>query len=405
MHFLSKRNHSEFLAVPSLVRATMAEGQCGLEPTLLIKTSSLSLKYLIQSRLFHTVLIGLQDQHLAYCVKVDDDPIRPSILWSVLETEDERSALEALVSTSHFFVFLFNELAVNVSWATTKVICCETSAKELISRAKLGSSNSPSLRNSVATKLDTYLEDSSLDDAYTFKPLQIEGWNKLQNHYISKRTTKSLISLFEPDEGNQQEEAAYWLIDELDPAGAAKNPTVHLDSGARELCDLVLSHSFGCFLFESKSLSIISRKELPSRDKLTRNLAKHVLKAEQQLSGAIRSLRKGCCVTDRAGNKLVIERNAPAHGIILVPDLSLLAKESQFGGDFLRKFMKQTGCFLQILDLKELLRMVQAAEMLKKHGETITKLMCFDAHLISRFEFAIEQRTANCEFLLRIEGA
>ena len=404
MHFLSKRNHSEFLAVPSLVRATMAEGQYGLEPTLLIKTSSLSLKYLIQLRLFHVVLIGLQDQHLAYCVKVDDDPIQPSILWSVLETEDERSALEALVSTSQFFVFLFNELAVNVSWATTKVNCCEISASELIRRAKLGSSNCSSLRNSVAIKLDAYLKDSSLDHAYTFKSLQIEEWNRLQNHYISKRTTNSLISLFEADEGNQQEEAAYWLIDELDPAGAAKNPTVYLDSGARELCDLVLSHSFGCFLFESKSLSIISRNELPSRNKLARNLTKHVLKAEQQLSGAIRSLRKGYRVTDEAGNNIVVERNTPAHAIILVPDLSLLTKESQFDGDFLRKFMKQTGCFLQLLDLKELLRMVQAAEILKKHGETVTKLMCFDAHLINRFEFAIEQDTADCEFLLRIEG-
>ena len=194
------------------------------------------------------------------------------------------------------------------------------------------------------------------------------------------------------------------MIDQLRPEGAVKSPIVHQKTKTRELCDLILSHPYGAFLFESKALSILSRQHLPHRKKLASDLTKHILKAERQLSGSLRNLKKNCRVTDRDGVDLVIERQAPAHAIIVVPDLMLLDDANNIGGRFLKEFVRKTGCFLQILDLAELLRMVQAAEMLEQQGNRVSRMMCFDAHLTERFKRVIDLETPNFGFLLRIDG-
>lgn len=196
-----------------------------------------------------------------------------------------------------------------------------------------------------------------------------------------------------------------WLIDALKPEGAVKNPIVHHETKSRELADLLLSYSFGSFLFESKALSVLLQDELPTRKKLTKTLIKQITKAERQLRGGIRSLKRNCLITDEDGTELEVEREQPIHAIILVPDLLLLSDAKQFGGEFLRKFTGNTSSFLQILDLAELLRMVQAAEIMEREGSIVTRMMCFDSHLFQRFEVAVKQETPNFGFLLRIVGA
>ena len=54
---------------------------------------------------------------LLYALGVIDDEKKPVILWSILERDAEKAALNALAKGENCQTFLFNELAVNVAWA------------------------------------------------------------------------------------------------------------------------------------------------------------------------------------------------------------------------------------------------------------------------------------------------
>ncbi len=382
----------------------MARGGSDFEPTVLIKTLSLSIKYLIRSRELQFVLMRLPDGFLGYGVLVDRDLDHPGVLWSVMEKEDERSALTALVAGSRCAVFLYNELAINM--AQTEIIAQSDNNKisHWISQANLAPEGHHFLSDSVSAKLDAFLKGEIHDDLYGLKAIRVFEWTEIRSSYITNRLKMSNVSAFSHKEGDQQEEVALWLTDELIPEGVIKNPTVHHETKSRELADLLLSYGLGSFLFESKTLSILSRSTLPTREKLTATLLRHITKAQRQLTGGMRSLKRNCRITNEVGEELEINRVAPMHAIILVPDLSLLFDAKQFGGEFLRKFAQEAGGFLQILDLMELLRMVQAAEILERNGKEVTRMMCFDAHLLKRFKYAINQETPDFSFLLHMVG-
>lgn len=256
----------------------------------------------------------------------------------------------------------------------------------------------------MTKKLNLYAEDIDCAGACVTVSIKIEGWDTVNNTYITTRSDASLISFSDPDEGAQQEQTALWLIDSLEPFRAIINPTlVQFGKNNRELTDLLLSYPLGVFLFESKSLSIFGREKLPERKKLSRNLIKDIRKARRQLKGGIRALQRGGTVVDQHGKPVIVERNFPMHAIILVPDLFLLEKSPQYGGGFLKEFFGETGCLLQILDLKELFRMVQAAQILEYHANDATRMMCFDAHLVKRFQAAVDHSNPCFQFLLRLE--
>jgi hypothetical protein len=96
-----------------------------------------------------------------------------------------------------------------------------------------------------------------------------------------------------------------------------------------------------------------------------------------------------------------VERGKPAHAIVLIPDLHLIDDRSAYGLEFIRDFVKATAGFPHLLDLSELLRVVQAAEMISARGKTATTMMAFDYYLTKRAERALEAGTLCIEVLLR----
>lgn len=62
--------------------------------------------------------------------------------------------------------------------------------------------------------------------------------------------------------------------------------------------------------------------------------------------------------------------------------------------------MADTGGFAHLLDISELLRVVQAAEMLAARGTTTTPMMAFDYWLIERAKKAAKAETLCIEVLL-----
>jgi hypothetical protein len=103
----------------------------------------------------------------------------------------------------------------------------------------------------------------------------------------------------------------------------------------------------------------------------------------------------------KAGVPLSIERTQPAHGIVLIPELELVEDRDAYGLVFIREFMRTTGGFLHLLDIAELLRIVQAAEMIAERGTKTTPMMAFDYYLMERVKKSVEAGSLCIEVLLR----
>ncbi|MGF1544001.1 MAG: hypothetical protein ACFB00_05820 [Parvularculaceae bacterium] len=115
MHILSSPNRSEFLAVPQLIRFDYGHGREGFEPTLLIKGSTILLKYIVLGARMQLAFTMCGDRLLC-ALKVCDDGDNGGVLWSVVEREEELNGIRGLARGEPLVAFLFNELAVNVAW-------------------------------------------------------------------------------------------------------------------------------------------------------------------------------------------------------------------------------------------------------------------------------------------------
>ena len=114
MFLLSENIRREFLAVPQLVRIVMPSGGSCV-PALLIKTSSLTLKYLVCLKTFKLIVHPIVGTGaVLYAVKVDDDPLDPAVPWSLVASDDELVALRSVIVDGHCDVFLYNEGGINV---------------------------------------------------------------------------------------------------------------------------------------------------------------------------------------------------------------------------------------------------------------------------------------------------
>jgi hypothetical protein len=400
MHVLSARNRSEFLATPQLIRFEYGRGAHGFEPTLLIKGSTLLLKYIALGVPMQLAFAKVADR-LLYAWTVFDDPDEPGVLWSSLEQQQEREALAALLRGESCQTFLFNELAVNVAGSALS-FPLPSQLADMLDATVTGRAEYPVLKAQASDLLERLHQNGASDPDWLV--VEIPGttrWNSVHNTLITSHADSSPIDLFSRDEGTEQERLAVWLTDSLNPGGVHHQPQIPKGKGSRELSDLLLSYEFGSFLIESKSLAILDRDRLPNRIKLSRDISKHVSKAASQLRGGIRQLKAGTPITALSGAPLDVERTQPVHGIILIPDLDLVQDHDAYGLPFIEDFMRATGGFIHLLDVSELLRIVQAAEMIAKRGQRTTPMMAFDYYLMERAKKTLDAGTLCIEVLLR----
>lgn len=401
VHIPSETVRSELLAVPEMPRLTLAKGRDGFEATLLIKASSLTLKYLVTLKTFGFCVFSADGNEIGYAIRIDDDPTHPAVAWSLARTRDEIRTLKVLLKEPKCVVFLFNEAVVSVAWGETELHIDSNEVSSFVNKArptKGDLNHAPSNLEAVSTAICSC---SLEQDKGIVSEARVPEWHPIGNTYITNQLGISELSIFAVDEGGQQETLALWLTDGLHPSGATANPSITLGGKEREFTDILLTYSFGSFLIESKTLSIFDKPRLPPRQKLTSNIKAHIKKASGQLGGALRAVRGGAPVFGD-GKPVELELGLPPHVIILVPDLTLLNSATEFGGEFIQNYLRTHRAFLHILDTTELLRMVQAAQMIARAGKTTTEMMAFDAHLMKRFEYGMSAPTPDFDFLLRL---
>lgn len=401
MHILSAHHRDEFLATPQMLRFEYGKGSDGFEPTLLIKGSTLLLKYVVLGTPMR-LAFAMIDGRLLYSVSVRDDGSEGAMLWSVVERDIEIDALRGFAKGEPLFAFLFNEIAVNVAWNGWPSFGALPRLASWADAAKLGRADYSAIAENVNASLNRLHLLVESDDEWLVIDLgERNDWNPVRNHYVTHRASASMIDIFDTDEGNQQEQIALWLTDGLQSSGAHLSPQIPKGKGTRELTDVLFSHEFGAFLIESKALTILSRGSMPDRAKLKRDVASHLNKAFAQLQGALRSIKLGLDITTTDGEPIHVEQGHPAHAIVLVPDLALIEDQEAYGLDFIKDFMKATDAFPHVMDISELLRMVQAANMMAARSSKTTTIMAFDAYLSRRIETSISSGTLVIHMLIR----
>jgi hypothetical protein len=95
-----------------------------------------------------------------------------------------------------------------------------------------------------------------------------------------------------------------------------------------------------------------------------------------------------------------VEENVQNHSIILVPDLSLVDNSEDFGTAIVKRYYKETGSIIHILDPKELLRLVHGAQMAVHSDKRLTLLMAFHYFLTERAKIAVKNGYADFDFLI-----
>ena len=376
-------------------------------PALLLKTTTLSAKYFLRSERLRLALVRVRD-HLLYGLLFNDGDSDDGVRWSLLEEPYELDSLRALSSHASMRLAVFNEAAACI--ATSDCTVGDVPAS-LVSLCR-GVTPYPFRRDGVDpdttdeanSRLEQLLKGTlSSDDGILVDVLPPRTWVPIKSHFITNSGASGLVSLFDADEGGQQEALAHWLLDELSPEGAIRSAQVDERGNVRELTDILLTYRYGNVLFESKVLSLLSRPSLPPRGRLAQQTVSHISKAARQLAGAARNIAAGLCIMDREGSVIKVDRAHPPHLVILIPDLSLLAGREEVGLPFFQSVMQNTRGFLHILDPSELLRLVQAGSMIAARGQAATPMMAFDYWLIRRAEELVKTGHPDFEVLLRFD--
>jgi len=387
LHILSENNRSEFLATPQLIRLDYANGQRGKEPTLLIKASTVLLKYIVLGAKMQIVFVRV-DKHLLYGLHVYDDPDYPALLWSICERSEEIAAISGLLRGEACQFFLFNELAVNAAWRASALDVPVAKVQSLIADVDLGPVDYSEISRRASEIFRAIHKGDSLKKGVTLDAKNSTDWTPSRTTYITNQAQASTLELFDKDEGGHQEKIGLWLTDSLHPDGA--HQSLQIPSGKaggkqrRELTDITLSYEGGSIFIESKAISIFSRAELPNREKLKHDVTGHINKAVSQLRGGIRKVKAGVPIMDKNGNPVEIERTHPVHAIVLIPEFDLVEDREVYNLKFVAEFVQATGGYLHLVDISELLRIVQAAEMISARSNSVTPMMAFDYYLIER---------------------
>jgi hypothetical protein len=404
MYILTGRRRDEFLACPQLVR--MGEGT---DPSvLMLKTTTLSAKYLLRSAKLRVAVLRVRGYSL-YGLLFNDGHLEEAVRWSLFEEPHELESLRALSSHGTMRLAVFNEAAVCVAIGDCTVSNAPASLLALCQDVNPYPFRPDGVDSSTADEADARLEQLlkgtlSADEGIFVDVLPPATWWPVKNHFITNNAASGLVSLFDADEGGQQEALAHWLLDELSPEGAIRSPQVDERGNVRELTDILLTHPYGNVLFESKALSLLARTTLPPRDRLAQQTVSHIDKAARQLAGAARNIAAGLCIMDRKENIIKVDRTQPPHLVILIPELSLIAGREEVGIPFFETVMQNTRGFLHILDPIELLRIVQAGSMIAARGRTTTPMMAFDNWLMRRAEHLVQTGHPYFHVLLRFDG-
>lgn len=258
----------------------------GGTPSLAVKAPALQLKYFVAAERLSLLLLPLDGGHLAYAVAIPDDPDDYAYVWSMIENDDEITALHTLLDGSPCSLHLFNEIAINVASTTAQFDGdLAAVARELRTGGHIQKGAQPQ-KVPTADVVDginaLHRGTGERHCGWRLNAELNQTWDHATTFYYSNGHTSTFLSLFDANDGAQQEALCLWLTDAFAPQGAHLNPVVTREQGgqSRELCDVLLTFEGYSFVIESKALAVLTRPKVPTRNELRGDVVRHVGKAD-----------------------------------------------------------------------------------------------------------------------------
>ena len=119
MYFFSSEIYQDLQKTLQLVRFDYPFVKERREAHLLVQINTLELKYIIQKSKIDLIFTKLENK-LLYLLRIWDNENDPLFIWSILENDDEISALMKLVAGNNLTIVLLNELTVPIAWKEIK---------------------------------------------------------------------------------------------------------------------------------------------------------------------------------------------------------------------------------------------------------------------------------------------
>ena len=192
------------------MRFDFATGRDSIEPTLLIKASTLLLKYLVLGVRVQLVLARIED-HLLYGLRVYDDPDKPALLWSVLERDEEKSAITALARGEQCQTFLFDEVALNVAQSAIAIDFAGADLMALVQNTATGRVDHDALKVRASAIFDRFDNETKSGSEIVVADIRwTKDWERVSNTLITNGASPSLSDHSTRTEGYQRSKYALY---------------------------------------------------------------------------------------------------------------------------------------------------------------------------------------------------
>lgn len=165
----------------------------------------------------------------------------------------------------------------------------------------------------------------------------------------------------EEKEGDQLEKKVFVPLESIFKTNNIfLNPYFNSSGRKKEFTDIFAHYELGIFYIESKVLS--SQKAFDkSISKQQDNIKKQILKAVNQLAGALRSVSNEISVFDSKSNlKIEINKGLVPQCIILVSELPSFGEWEDLNISIF-KLISQYNCYLNIMELSDFMKIIKLA--------------------------------------------
>jgi hypothetical protein len=316
---------------------------------------------------------------------VYDDQSMPSITVGPEITRNQQVALlEILRDRENTPVFFYDELSRNVAQAECAFQKQKDEIVKLIGSVDdlyAGDTNSDikSALDHLESVADTIIAENTLKTDYiSVVEVFFSNFVEVNLHVIGNRNV-SRFRITDPDEGDGLEQSVWHLLIDLFQNDIYRSPQVAKGKSKRELTDILAISEYGLFIFESKSLAILSVTKEQSTARRAKNIEAHIKKALNQLLGATRSIQNGLEIYSLNGQIIDFNRSLVPHGIVLISEMFPAADWDAMFLE-LAQATSKSNIILHILDLRELARLVIGSKSAN----------IFDHYLLQRAHKVIE---------------
>ena len=320
-------------------------------------------------------------------LKIHDDLFNYQMMFCTHRFLDEHLSTAKIMNLDKVQVQLCNELSVCQAFGD--LIIREKDKQEILSL--LGNPKKlyvGEFTKQVEESLDSFQNSFKISSQEILQPLnlvtieaRIINCQSMKNYFYPGDEAPVGINI-EGNEGDELEKEVFTVLHSLFNNCTFKNPVIPYKGGTRELTDILAFYELGAFLFETKALSVINAEDNRTMERKVAGLQKQILKAINQLVGAIKRISENTPIYDANGNEVLFNKTIVPHGVVLVSEFLMFGEWDKIVAAILNA-MNDSKSMIHVMDMREFMQFVAHAKGDKQ---------LFDYFLMQRIKYFVESR-------------